>query len=1007
MDSLAERRSLARQANQMNGVIDCWTPPQTNRAKLTLEVSFEHYITYDIDDGSGDAPALFLRVRREGKRKALDLRELYSIDLPPDLKRLLMLATGRAVRKAYVVPPVRVALALEILHAHPEWALTGARLSDVPVGMALTRAAVRRREGYQPPAVAHRGRSTERERALPDVLTAFFKAEDGSMSVPVVDAVLYDGPVPFVLVPEQQAVFPLHPAVRPDVAARVIANAVAPVPPQMWDGAFRRVKARLLGTGLTLPSRADLGLPPAPEAAFSVRIHGEPLSFEARLEAAYDDAKHSVSTAALSRLAEQVSPGGPLRDIDSEQAAILRLTTSGLTEDPETGTFTGSGERAFQFWDKGLAALRAKGTPPIAVFLSEKLLGVRVRKSPVRVRVHASLVSGLLDAAIAFESEEMAAEMSALRAAVARKQRWVELRDGTLAPLSDKALELASATHDLVNDAGRAELSIPQIGLLEHWASAADQAHLDPAVEDIRSRLRALDVRPAEIPQGLAATLRPYQRAGLAWLQFLCELGTGGILADDMGLGKTLMTLALLVWKKERGKAAGPALVVCPTSVVGNWAREAARFAPGLKVLVLTGADRAARIAVAGDFDLVVTSFALLRLDIDELSGIAFHTAIIDEAQNIKNAAAATTHAARRLRADQRLALTGTPVENRLGELWSILDFANRGMLGTERKFEERFERPIVQDRAGPAAAELRSRVRPFLLRRTKAQVLTELPPKEEIDAVCLPAPAQRTAYDALAAVLLRDVEGSIASMGLKRSGLIVLTALLRLRQMCCDPRLVDASRPASMSAKRTAFLSLVRELRDEGRRALVFSQFVELFTLWRKDLDSEGISYEYLDGSTRNRDEVVRRFQEGDATLFLLSLKAGGSGLNLTAADTVIHCDPWWNPAVEAQATDRTHRMGQTRAVTVYKLIVRGTIEEKIAELKAAKRSLADAVIHEDEGALRGLQEEDVRLLLAGIDASVGDGDEAEILETQGVPVSPHPDRLSPPAARRGIRRA
>ncbi len=269
--------------------------------------------------------------------------------------------------------------------------------------------------------------------------------------------------------------------------------------------------------------------------------------------------------------------------------------------------------------------------------------------------------------------------------------------------------------------------------------------------------------------------------------------------------------------------------------------------------------------------------------------------------------------------------------------------------------------------------------------------MLTELPPKQEIDVTCLPGAAQRKAYDALAALVRGDVERSVASQGLARSGLIVLTALLRLRQMSCDPRLVDPTRPAAMSAKRDAFLSLVRELRDEGRRALVFSQFVELLTLWRADLDREGIAYEYLDGSTTRRDDVIARFQNGNAPLFLLSLKAGGAGLNLTAADTVIHCDPWWNPAVEMQATDRAHRMGQARAVTVYRLILRGSIEEKIAELKAKKRAIADAVIHDDGGALRGLDQSDVRLLLSSVDeGELGDMDpDADVIE---VPAAPEP---------------
>jgi SNF2 family DNA or RNA helicase len=389
------------------------------------------------------------------------------------------------------------------------------------------------------------------------------------------------------------------------------------------------------------------------------------------------------------------------------------------------------------------------------------------------------------------------------------------------------------------------------------------------------------------------------------------------------------------------------------------------------------GPSRERSAAPLADSDVVVTTYALLRRDVEALAAIRFRCVVLDEAQNIKNADAATTRAAGRLDASMRLALTGTPVENRLRELWSLASFTNPGILGTVRGFETRFERPIATDRGSPLAGRLRAVMRPFLLRRTKGEVLRELPPKTEIDRIVTLARADKRVYDALA----HSVRASVAKDLRKRNGLSslsVFTALMRLRQMACDPRLVDPrlERDGFESAKRAAFLELVRELVAEGRRALVFSQFVQLLTLWRQDLDREQIAYEYLDGQTTRRDEVVSRFQEGTAPLFLISLKAGGAGLNLTAADTVIHCDPWWNPAVEDQATDRAYRIGQDKPVTVVRLVARGTIEEKILSLKEKKRELTRAVIGDDARALEGITEDDLRVLLGDADASDDDDD-------------------------------
>jgi SNF2 family DNA or RNA helicase len=440
-----------------------------------------------------------------------------------------------------------------------------------------------------------------------------------------------------------------------------------------------------------------------------------------------------------------------------------------------------------------------------------------------------------------------------------------------------------------------------------------------------------------------------------------------------MGLGKTITTLAFLLQQKQT-KGPAPTLVVCPTSVATNWVREAERFTPNLGVLLLHGPSPTARASSRIDrHDVVITTYALLRRDLETLTKVRFRAIVLDEAQYVKNADSQTRRAAGKLDAEMRLALTGTPVENRLKELWSIASFVNPGLLGSERGFELRFERPIAIDPKSPRAAELRATMRPFLLRRTKDQVLTDLPAKTEIERHVELAPADQKLYDALALTLREKIAQAMEKMP-GASQLNIFTALTRLRQMACEPRLIDPRLPASRSCKREVFLDLVRELVAEGRRALVFSQFVELLTLWRADLDAEGIAYEYLDGSTKQRSDVVDRFQNGTAPLFLISLKAGGFGLNLTAADTVIHCDPWWNPAVEDQATDRAYRIGQDKPVTVVRLIASGTIEEKILSLKAKKRALTQAVIHNDAAALRGIAEEELLELLGGFAAPAPD---------------------------------
>lgn len=462
-------------------------------------------------------------------------------------------------------------------------------------------------------------------------------------------------------------------------------------------------------------------------------------------------------------------------------------------------------------------------------------------------------------------------------------------------------------------------------------------------------QLRAASV-PADTPDGFRAVLRPYQRDGLAWLNFLSDAGLGGILADDMGLGKTVQVLAHLLSEKARGRLDVPALVVAPTSLVGNWRDEAARFAPDLRVLVLHGADRAARYDDIAESDLVITTYPLLPRDRDSLCAQQFSVLILDEAQAIKNARSQAAQVVREIPAQRRLAMTGTPLENHLGELWAQFDAVEPGLLGSETSFTRTYRTPIEKHGDSDRQQRLARRIGALLLRRRKDDVLTELPPKTEIVHSLELLGAQRQLYETLRLAQHARVRESIAHRGLGQSGIVVIDALLKLRQACCDPRLVklESARKVKESAKLDALLELLDNLRAEGRHVLVFSQFTQMLALIGQALDKRRIKFLSLTGDTPSatRTDLVRRFQDGEVPVFLISLKAGGVGLNLTAADTVIHYDPWWNPAVEAQATDRAHRIGQDKPVFVYKLICAGTVEEKIQAMQERKAELARAVL-------------------------------------------------------------
>ena len=472
----------------------------------------------------------------------------------------------------------------------------------------------------------------------------------------------------------------------------------------------------------------------------------------------------------------------------------------------------------------------------------------------------------------------------------------------------------------------------------------------DKAWKEFQTRIEKTQVEDVIVPATLQADLRPYQEEGFRWMTRLAEWEGGACLADDMGLGKTIQTLAILLHRSQ----VGPALVICPVSVMGNWIAEAQRFAPTLNVKTLGTANRAQTLETLEAGDLLVSSYGLLQSEEKLFIEKEFATIVLDEAHVIKNFATKTSKATMQLKASFRVALTGTPLQNHLGEIWNLFNFVNPGLLGSMQHFNDTFVKPDNEH----ARKCLRKLIAPFILRRTKSAVLDELPPKTEIVKKIQLSEAEMAFYEALRRQAILNIESGEGNQGTKH--LQVLAEITKLRQASCNTALVDANVNIS-SSKLTTFIEIVDELIENKHRALVFSQFVSHLGIVRKALDEKGIHYQYLDGSTPipERERSVKKFQSGEGDLFLISLKAGGLGLNLTAADYVIHMDPWWNPAIEDQASDRAHRIGQTRPVTIYRLVAENTIEEKIIQLHNTKRDLAESLLEgSDQSARMSLNE-------------------------------------------------
>ena len=739
---------------------------------------------------------------------------------------------------------------------------------------------------------------------------------------------------------------------------RLLEGALA-IPSDASDAFLQRempVLARFFAVeGDVLP---NVEAPEIPEVKFAAVFEGSLNHLTARLDAVYGEWRVTMDStgAALARFA---------RNRAAEQAAVARLRAGGFAGPDANGESVLKGERAILgFFASHLPRLQREWN----VTIGERF--GHVTRDVERVQPRMEIVSSGeqwfdLRYELASGSGERFSGTDIARLLQAG-QSFV--KKGAKIAVFDSALldEFEHMLHDSAPrqiQPGTYRLDRKQAGALDLFASENGVAVGGQGTwREWATSARNLETLRA-IPLGtLDTVMRPYQKQGVFWLHFLAQNGLAGILADEMGLGKTLQALAFL--RTLRGS--GPSIVVCPSSLIFNWQSEAAKWTPELRVHALEGGKRDfAQIAAS---DLVITSYPLLRRDIDKYRDIQFAAALLDEAQHIKNPDSQNAQSAAGLRARHRFALTGTPMENTVRDIWSLMHFLMPGYLGSREDFRKRFERPMQAAPAGPEGARLRRRIQPFMLRRTKKTAAADLPDKIEQVAYCELTPVQRELYTRLASATRTKLTELAAEKNAGKARMLMLTALLRLRQAACDARLLGMENPPS-SEDASAKLDLLSELLaiaiDGGNRVLVFSQFVTMLGGIRERLEADNIDYCYLDGSTKDRGGEVARFQNGTAPVFLISLKAGGTGLNLTAADTVIHFDPWWNPAVEAQATDRAHRIGQRKVVTSYKLIARDTVEEKILLLQAKKRAAIEATIESEAPLMEGLSMSEIEELL------------------------------------------
>jgi len=644
------------------------------------------------------------------------------------------------------------------------------------------------------------------------------------------------------------------------------------------------------------------------------------------------------------------------RDPDSEKDALALLNSLGI-------------KRASQYSE--VFRIKPRNLPRTVTGLLTKGWRVEAEGKLYRNAASSSLSvsSGIdwfeLHGSLNF-GEDLEVKLPQLLAALRRGQKVIALGDGSFGVLPEEWLQqygfLASfgATEE-----DHLRFQRTQTGVLDALLAARPEITCDETFARVRKDWQNFNgIKPVAAPRGFVGQLRDYQREGLGWFKFLQQFKFGGCLADDMGLGKTVQVLALL--ESRRNDDSRPSLVVVPRSLIFNWQQEAARFTPKLRVLTHTGSERIKGHAHFENYDLILTTYGTLRRDVIHYNEVEFDFVVLDEAQAIKNATTETAKAARLLKGRQRLALSGTPIENHLGELWSLFEFLNPGMLGSAAVFQSSTNGTQKADEE--SRTMLSRALRPFILRRTKQQVAKELPAKLEQTIYCEMDERQRRQYEELRDYYRQSLLEKVSLQGINKSKIQILEALLRLRQTACHPALIAGSGDDfTPNAKLDVLMPRLSEVTEEGHKAIVFSQFTSFLSIIRKRLNDQNVEYEYLDGKTRNRGAAVERFQnDPDCKLFLISLKAGGQGLNLTAAEYVFLLDPWWNPAVEAQAIDRAHRIGQTNRVFAYRLITRDTVEEKVLELQSSKRELADAIINADNSVIRNITGEDLRILLS-----------------------------------------
>jgi len=650
-----------------------------------------------------------------------------------------------------------------------------------------------------------------------------------------------------------------------------------------------------------------------------------------------------------------------VRDPEAEDAHVAMLARLGFRSSNQFGATEYDFELTARYLPKTTLALLKAG------WLVEAEGKLYRQSGSIKIDVSSGVDWFDLEGNVQFDDQYV--PLPRLLQALKRGENTIQLDDGTFGMLpADWLKKYGMLTGLGTADGDKLRFSRSQTGILDALLASMPDVSADATFRQAAEELRRFDgIQAVSPPEEFVGTLREYQREGLGWLRFLERFGFGGCLADDMGLGKTVQVLAHLAGRKveQKKKKARPTLVVVPRSLVFNWSQEAKRFAPHLTVVDHSQPDRAKDAGAFADADLVITTYGILRRDVLLFRDASFDYCILDEAQTVKNADTDQAKAVRLLQANHRLAMSGTPIENHLGELWSLFEFLNPGMLGHASIFK--LAGGAARNPEPETRAILAKGLRPFILRRTKQQVAKDLPDKTEQTLYCQLEPEQRKLYNELRDHYRQSLAKTIASVGMNRAKIQVLEALLRLRQAACHPGLIDKRKSDDASAKTEMLMPYLKEAWEEGQKTLVFSQFTSFLAILRGMLDREGMTYEYLDGKTRKRQDKVEHFQnDPDCKLFLISLKAGGVGLNLTAAEYVFLLDPWWNPAVEAQAIDRTHRIGQTKPVFAYRLIARDTVEEKVLELQKTKRDLADAILNAENSPISNLSREDLEMLLS-----------------------------------------